>query len=67
MTVLKNGTWMNLPKKIEWKERWHKQKWKSKFWAEHKLNWENALINSIGKGLFAGFNKVLVNTLQDVY
>ena len=51
---------------IEWKERWHKQEWKNKFWAEHKLSWENALIISIGKGLFAGPNKVLDNTLQDV-
>ena len=52
-------------KKIEWKERWQKQEWKNKFWAEHKLSWENALINSIGKEPFAGLNKVLVNTLQD--
>ena len=54
-------------KKIKWKERWHKQKWKNKFWAEHKLKWENALINSIRKGLFAGSNKVLVNTFPNVY
>ena len=54
-----------LAKKIEWKERWHKKEWKNKFWADHKLNWENALIISIGKGPFAGPNKVLVNTLQD--
>ena len=55
-----------ISQKIKWKERWHKQEQKNKFWAEHKLNWENALINSIGKGLFAGPNKVLVITLQDV-
>ena len=63
----KGQKWANLMTVwIEWKERWHKQEWKNKFCAEHKLNWENALIISIGKGLFAGPNKVLVNTLQDV-
>lgn len=32
--------------------------------CEHKLNWENALVNSIGKKLFASPNQGLVNILQ---
>ena len=29
----------------------------------YKLDWENALVNSIGKAPFTGPNKTLVNTL----
>ena len=33
-----------------------------KLCCQHKLNWENALVNSIEKGLFTDPNKGLVNT-----
>ena len=43
-----------------------KSKKEKKCWSLHKPNWENYLVNSIGKGPFTGPNKALVNTLQDV-
>ena len=46
-------------KKLEWKEHWQEQKEKSKFCCQHKLNLENALVNSIKKGPFTSPNKAL--------
>lgn len=34
-----------------------------KTYCQYEVNWENVLTNSIGKGLFTGPNKALVNTL----
>ena len=35
-------------KKFEWKEHWQEQK--SKFCCQHKLNWENDLVDSVKRG-----------------
>ena len=40
------------------------QKRKKFFCYQHKLNWENAFVNSIENGPFTNPNKALVNTLQ---
>ena len=39
------------------------KKEKNKCYCQYEVNWENVLTNSIGKGLFTGPNKALVNTL----
>ena len=41
----------------------HKKE-KHKFCCQRELNWENTLVNSIGKGLFTNLNKALVNALN---
>ena len=51
---------MNKPKKLRMKRTLTRIK---KIFCYHKLDWENGLLNWVGKGPFNGHNKALVNTL----
>ena len=59
MKISEKETWNKSKKHREWEERWRKQS--KKIYCQHKHDWENASVNSIGKALFTGSNEALVN------